>query len=139
MNQLLIVDDEEGIRDIWKGFHDFVEPVFRGQLQMDAANDIEMAEHKIASTKYDAIIMDLKFKGKGSDETITFIATKAESLPPIIVLTGDEDIFVRRRCMMFGAADFWTKRDAQERPDLFFKAVYNCYLARYGERTTTAA
>lgn len=130
MQRILLIDDEDGIRLVWKRFHDTAEPVFRGQLEMDVANDIEQGLSKMRNAKYDAVILDLKFMGVGTDDTITFIANNVERLPPIIVLTGDEDVFVRRRAMMAGASDFWTKSDAQDRPDLFFKAVYNQYLSR---------
>lgn len=141
MKKLLLIDDEEGIRTVWKRFHDIAEPVFRGELEMDVASDLAQGIEKIQAEKpgYDAIVLDLKFKGAGSDDTITWIAGNANSLPPIIIMTGDPDIFVRRRCMMFGAADFWLKSDAAERPDLFFKAVYNQYLKRYDTNRLNAA
>lgn len=138
MNRILLVDDEEGIRMVWKRFHDLAEPVFRGRLEMDVASDLEQGLAKIKATEYDVIILDLKFQGVGADQTISFIFERSHELPPIIVLTGDEDIYVRRRCITAGASDFWTKVDAQERPDLFFKAVYNCYLKRYASQAHAA-
>lgn len=136
MKKILLIDDEEGIRIVWKRFHDTAEPVFRGQLEMDVANDLEQGLARISGTDYDAVILDLKFMGEGVEDTITFIFDHAAKLPPIIVLTGDEDIYVRRRAMIAGASDFWTKTDAQERPDLFFKSVYNQYLKRYAGSPT---
>lgn len=133
MKRILLIDDEEGIRIVWRRFHDIAEPVFRGQLDMDVANDLNQGLAKMKVVEYDAIILDLKFLGEGADNTITFIVENHDHLPPIIVLTGDEDIFVRRRAMLAGASDFWTKNDAQERPDLFFKSIYNKYLGRLGE------
>lgn len=130
MNKLLLIDDEEGIRLVYKRFHDLLEPVFRGQLEMDVASDFEQGKHRIATTVYDAIICDLKFKGQGSEETTSWLFENADKLPPVIILTGDVDIWTRRRCMMAGAASFWIKMDAAEYPDLFFKDVFNRYLAR---------
>lgn len=129
MNRILLIDDEEGIRLIYKRFHDLVEPVFRGQLEMDVANDLAQGIVKIADTKYDAIILDLKFEGHGSDDTISWIFENASRLSPIVVLTGDTDIWTRRRCMMAGASSFWVKTDATTNPDLFFKDVFNRYLS----------
>lgn len=123
-----MVDDDEGIRELWGRFHEVTEPVFRGKLSMDVAPNLDGMREKMRVNKYDAIILDLKFVGQGADDTITFIAENEQQMPPIIVLTGDSDIHTRRRCMMFGAASFWLKDDAQQRPDLFFKDVYNCYL-----------
>lgn len=136
MKRILLIDDEEGIRITFKRLHDIAEPVFKGQLEMDVAVDLEQAKLKIATTEYDAIIADLKFQGHGADATITWIVENHETLPPIVVLTGDEDIYIRRRCMIGGAADFWIKLDAAARPDLFFKSLYNRYLARYESRSS---
>lgn len=133
-----MIDDEEGIQIVWKRLHDCAEVVFRGQLEMDVASDLVQGMTKIKKNGYDAVILDLTLDVSGAERTITFIAEHAEELPPIIVLTGLEDIQVRRRCMMFGASDFWTKTDAQERPDLFFKAVYNQYLRRYADSRTNS-
>lgn len=131
MKRILLVDDDEGIRVTWKRFHDFVEPVFRGQLEMEVAHDLEMMREKMKHNKYDVIILDLKFAGHGAEDTMSFIAENVDKFPPIVVLTGDSDIWVRRRCMMLGASSFWLKQDAVERPDLFFKDVYNRYLYKY--------
>lgn len=138
MKRILLIDDEEGIRIVYKRFHDITEPVFRGQLDMDTAPDLEQGIQKIKTTEYDIIILDLTFKGKGHDETTSWIAENSESLPPIIILTGDTDIWTRRRCIAAGASDFWIKVDAAEHPDLFFKAVYNRHLARYARNRLNA-
>lgn len=130
MNKILLIDDEEGIRLVYKRFHDLMEPVFRGQLEMDVANDLEQGKERLAVTPYDAIILDLKFQGHGGETTISWIFENSYAMPPIIVLTGDTDIWMRRRCMMAGAASFWIKMDAAEHPDLFFKDVFNRYLSR---------
>lgn len=101
---------------------------------METASSLAEGITKMDSEQYDVVITDLKFEGHGGEETISWLADNQGKLPPIIVLTGDDDIFIRRRCMMFGANDFWTKTDAQERPDLFFKSVYNRYLANYPDK-----
>lgn len=144
MKRILLIDDDEGIRELWKRFHDVAEPVFRGELAMDVANDlarglIKIEEAKIEKKPYDIVIIDLKFEGQGSDYTMGWIVDYKDKIPPIVVLTGDVDIWVRRKCMMFGAADFWNKDDAQQRPDLFFKSLYNRYLANYPETMKATA
>lgn len=144
MKRILLIDDDEGIRELWRRFHDVAEPVFRGELAMDVANDlakgmVKIEEAKLAKQPYDIVITDLKFEGRGSDYTMSWIVDNKDKLPPIVVLTGDVDIWVRRKCMMFGASDFWTKDDAQQRPDLFFKSLYNRYLANYPETMKATA
>lgn len=141
MRRLLLIDDEEGIRIMWKKLHDTAQPVFRGQLEMEIASNLEQGIERIEEAKakgdpFDVVITDLKFQGLGSDATVSWLAENQGKLPPIIVMTGDEDIWVRRRCMMFGANDFWLKLDAVDRPDLFFKSLYNRYLANYPDKET---
>lgn len=133
MKRILLIDDEEGIRSLWKRFHEVTEPVFRGLLEMDVAEDLEQGIERIGTGAYDAVILDLKFKGIGVDSTVNYIAehAKDDGIPPIIVLTGDDDIHMRSRCMTSGAASFWLKADAISRPDLFFKEVYNQFLRHY--------
>lgn len=134
MKRILLIDDDEGIQIVWKRFHELTEPVFRGQLEMDIASNLEQALAKIQGGAYDAVIQDLTIPPNPQERGVEWLAENAAHLPPIIVLTGDSDIFLRRRCMMLGAADFWLKDDAQSRPDLFFKAIYNEYLKRYSIR-----
>jgi len=139
MKRILLIDDEEGIRIVWKRFHDLAEPVFRGQLEMHVASDLEQGLERLKSGEYDIVILDLELGDSPQLQTISYIFEHAEELPPVIVLTGDEDIYVRRRCMIAGAADFWIKGDATENPDLLFKSIYNEYLKRYASRTDPAA
>ncbi len=138
MNRILLIDDEEGIRIVWKRFHDLVEPVFRGQLEMDVSSDLDQGIERMRERAYDIIILDLKFQGVGGDKTIDWIFTNSERMPPIVVLTGDTDIWTRRRCMMAGASSFWMKMDATDNPDLFFKDVFNRYLARLYDQSKEA-
>lgn len=137
MKRLLLVDDEEGIRTVWKRFHDVVEPVFRGQCDLDVAGSLEQGLARMKETEYDAVIFDLKLPPLDAEQVITFIVENANVLPVISVLTGDEDINIRRRCILAGAADFWLKHDANTRPDLFFKSLYNEYLKRQFREPTS--
>lgn len=136
MNRVLLIDDEEGIRLVWKKFHDVTEPVFRGQLDLDVATTLEQGLEKMDKTEYDALILDLTLPPLTPTEVIEFIQNNSVRLPIISVLTGDEDIYVRRRCMLAGSADFWLKSDAHRCPDLFFKSLYNEYLKRYVRNAT---
>jgi len=139
MERILLVDDEEGIRIVWKRFHDVVEPVFRGRLEMDVASTLAQGLERIKETEYDALILDLIVPPMGANDMIQWIYDHADEVKiPIVVLTGDSDVYTRRRCIMAGASDFWLKTDAQERPDLFFKSLYNRYLSTYARQPPTA-
>lgn len=131
MRRILLIDDEEGIRMAWGKWHDVQEETFRGQLSMETATSLIESEALIAKESFDVIILDLNLDIDGAEKSISWVANNHARLAPIVVLTGDEDIFIRRRCMMLGAAQFFTKTDAQAFPNLFFKILYNEYLKRY--------
>lgn len=139
MKRILLIDDEEGIRIVWKKWHDVMEPTFRGQCEMDTAKSLKEAKEMMAKNEYDALILDLTMPPDGQDGIMSWIAetTPDPKVAPIIILTGDEDIWVRRRCMLMGAAQFFTKSDAEKFPNLFFKVIYNEYLKRYGATRET--
>lgn len=134
MKRLLLIDDEDGIQEIWKRWHDVLEPTFQGECGLDTASDLETGLARLSGTKYDAVILDLSLPPKTPDEVISFIFERAAELPPIIVLTGDENVWTRRRCIMAGAAGFFTKHAANLVPNLFFKEIYNEYLKRYAAK-----
>lgn len=135
MKRIMLIDDEEGIRTVWKRFHDLTESVFRGQLEMHVAATLEQGEARLQGTEYDAVIVDLTLPPLAADQVISWIFEHAPILPPVFVLTADEHIETRNRCMLAGAEGFWLKLDAQERPDLFFKNIYNATRRRYVARS----
>lgn len=128
MKRILLIDDEAGIRETWSRLHGIMEPTFRGQCAMDTASDLAEGIQKVEQNHYDAIILDLHLPPIPSDGVVKFIESSHSKLPPIIVLTGDHNVWVRRQCIMAGAEDFWLKSDAMQFPNLFFKTVYNTYL-----------
>lgn len=128
MKRLLLIDDEAGIRETWGRFHEIMEPTFRGECEMDTASDLMEGVQKTESTHYDVVILDLHLPPLKNDAVVKFIESSHGKLPPIIVLTGDQNVWTRRQCMLAGAQDFWLKSDAMQFPNLFFKAVYNVYL-----------
>lgn len=131
MRKILLIDDEKGIRQVWSAFHDTMEATFRGS-SLETASDLGSGFVKISETSdYDAIILDLALPPLDKRDVIEFIHQNSGDLPPIIVLTGSEDIATRRQCIIAGAAGFWTKTDAMKFPNLFFKELYNEYLKRY--------
>jgi DNA-binding response OmpR family regulator len=97
---------------------------------MDTASDLDKGIELIAQNEYDAIIIDYHLPPLDGNMLEKWIRDNYQSLPPIVVLTGDHDVWIRRRCLMSGAEDFWLKVDAGNTPNQFFKAVYNAYLRR---------
>ena len=128
MKRILFIDDEPGQREVWQRFHETMDSTFRGMCEMRVASDLETGLHMLQKDDYDAVIMDYHLPSNGKLTVQEFLARYSRELPPIIVLTGDEDIYVRRECLRFGASGFFTKSDAMRFPNLFFKCVYNEYM-----------
>lgn len=139
MRRILLIEDDSGVRELWERFHGVMEPTFRGQCEMDLAIDLEQGKARIAGTKYDAIILDLTLPPLGKDEVLSWLFENTHELPPVIVLTGSEEVNIRMRSINAGAAQFFTKADAIQFPNLFFKILYNEYLKRIyaAPRTST--
>jgi len=138
MNRILLVDDDSGIHELWRRFHDVMEPTFRGTCALDCASSLPEAISRMETTKYDAIILDLALPPMGPEEVTHWIANNAERLPPIIVITGNTDPMMRQRCIASGACHYFTKEDAQSFPHLFFKILYDEYLKSYATKGKAA-
>ncbi len=138
MNRILLVDDEKGIRDLWsENFERVLEKTWRGTCELFFATSEEDAVSMLTLQEFDAIIWDLAMPPGGRQAGIDFIKKNHASLPPIIVMTGSEDIETRQECLSSGAAQFFTKIDASKFPNLFFKTIYNEWWKRtYGPKTS---
>jgi len=136
MKKLLLIDDDASVRELWKHWHDKMELTFRGKNPLETTTDLEKADALIAENEYDVIILDLGLPPGGYEETVKWIQrrSKEKDFPPIVVLTGNEDVMMRQKCIVAGAAHFFTKFDAQNFPNLFFKILYDVFLRYYGTK-----
>jgi DNA-binding response OmpR family regulator len=78
MKRILVVDDEEGIRQLYK------EELEDEGYEVELAERGEKALEKISKAKPDAIILDLKMPGMGGLEVLERIREQDKDLPVII-------------------------------------------------------
>ena len=78
MKRILVVDDEEGIRQLYK------EELEDEGYEVELAERGEEALEKISKAKPDAVILDLKMPGMGGLEVLERIRKQDKDLPVII-------------------------------------------------------
>ena len=78
MKRILVVDDEEGIRQLYK------EELEDEGYEVELAERGEEALEKISKAKPDAVILDLKMPGMGGLEVLERIREQDKDLPVII-------------------------------------------------------
>lgn len=98
--QILIVDDEEIIRD-------FVSEVLE-EYQIAHAVDGQDAIDKIPELLPDLIITDIKMPVLGGNEVIKF-SKRFDAKIPVIVITGYTSLDIANECVRMGADGFLSK------------------------------
>jgi two-component system response regulator (stage 0 sporulation protein F) len=78
MKRILVVDDEEGIRQLYK------EELEDEGYEVELAERGEEALEKISRAKPDAVILDLKMPGMGGLDVLEWIREQDKDLPVII-------------------------------------------------------
>jgi DNA-binding response OmpR family regulator len=78
MKRILVVDDEEGIRQLYK------EELEDEGYKVELAERGEEALEKISESKPDVVILDLKMPGMGGLEVLERIRERDKDLPVII-------------------------------------------------------
>jgi DNA-binding response OmpR family regulator len=78
MKRILVVDDEEGIRQLYQ------EELEEEGYKVELAERGEEALEKISKAKPDAVILDLKMPGMGGLEVLERIREQDKDLPVII-------------------------------------------------------
>ena len=96
--RILVVDDETSITDL------LVE--FLGEMQFDvvAAHSGREALERLGSETADAILLDLHMPGMDGMETLRQIRARGAH-PPILMITGNDDLAVAREALSLGAFD----------------------------------
>lgn len=102
MNRILIVDDEEIIRDFLKKFlssHNF---------NVDTAEDIDESLLLLKNYEYDCIILDIILPKKNGIYLIEKLR-ELEYFQPVILITGQPNIDSAKQAIKFNAYDYLTK------------------------------
>lgn len=99
---ILVVDDEEGIRELLaaslgeEGYTVFGEPGGEG------------AEQRIRTDSIDCVLLDLVLPGRGGMETLEALLTSEPELP-VVMMTGHASVETAVRAMRQGAFDYLVK------------------------------
>ncbi len=109
MNILLIEDNPADARLISETLKESHKVPFRLTLQ----NRLSDALASIASSSYDAVLLDLNLPDSQGLETVARITAAAPHLP-VIVLTGFEDEFTGEKAVEMGAQDYLVKGRVSE-------------------------
>lgn len=100
--RLLYADDEESLRTLVKthlsleGFD--VETVCDGQEAMDA----------LQKREFDLVLLDLRMPKTDGFAVLQFLKHR-NNQPPVIILTGVDDVSIASECVKLGAADYLIK------------------------------
>lgn len=132
--QILLVEDEKEFSGLIREMRKTVDALFLGDAELVVLQTLEMMKHVLTTGQVILVIMDLTLPDSPQEQTINFIAKEAHVMPiPVMVLTGDERLEIRRQCMFSGAAGFALKKHVIESPNSFFAYAYNTYLIGLGK------
>jgi len=100
--RILIVDDEERVRDILLHY------LQNGELDCEASHDALDAWHKLRNRHYSLVISDIVMPGMSGIELLS-LAKETNPEIAFIMVTGFMDIHVAVDSLRIGASDFITK------------------------------
>lgn len=101
-NHILVVDDEEDVRDLLSRF------LTRRGYEVDTAADGEAALEAVAQEKPDIVLLDIKLPKLSGLDVLERLRDEASDVA-IITMSGVADENTARRSLELGAADFVTK------------------------------
>ena len=98
LNHILVVDDDNRIRNLLKEYLD------DNNFLVSTAKDSNEAKTKLGHFKFDLIVLDVMMPGQNGYELTKEI--KAKDSPPIILLTARGEVENRIKGLEFGADDY---------------------------------
>lgn len=130
LNRILVVDDEEDIRNVVPRLLSQSYKRLPSRVEFDVASSLKQMHEKLAAEVFDVAILDLVLPPDGKPSTMREIPALSKRLA-VVVLTGDVTEDTRDRCLLTGAADFMLKEDAIRRPELLLEKCYNAAVRRH--------
>ncbi|HTY01470.1 MAG TPA: response regulator [Bacteroidota bacterium] len=100
--RLLYADDEDSLRELVRS-HLSLEG-----FDVETARDGKEAVEAIDKQKFDLILLDLRMPKMDGFAVLQYLA-KLQNPPPVIMLTGVDDVAIASQCIKMGAADYLTK------------------------------
>jgi DNA-binding NtrC family response regulator len=101
MPRVLVVDDEFGVRESLR-------MLLKNDCEVVTANGVDEGLRAIADAPPDLVLLDLVMPGRSGFDLLTAVA-KADSPPPVVILTATKTIATAVEAMKHGAADYVTK------------------------------
>jgi len=114
---ILVVDDDDGIRDLIKQY------LTENNFLITTANSAEDAKKKVSIIKFDLIILDIMMSGKTGLEFT--IENKENINTPIILLTAKGEASERIEGLEIGADDYLSKPFEPKELDLRIRNILN--------------
>lgn len=126
-HRILFVEDEVLYSDIIIDLRKKVSAIFCGDSELIVLRELGMAKHVLATNHILLVILDLGLPDSLQPDTITWVSEVHQQWP-IYVVTGDERMETRDKCLLAGAAGFAIKKHVLESPNFFFAGLYNSYV-----------
>ena len=101
LNHILVVDDDDRIRNLLKEYLD------ENNFLVSTAQNSEEAKIKLGHFKFDLIVLDVMMPGQNGYELTKEI--KGKNCPPIILLTAKGEVENRIKGLELGADDYIVK------------------------------
>jgi two-component system cell cycle response regulator len=103
-SRILIVDDDEALRSY------LVKSLQSEGYEAEGADNIDSAKAKLYENKYDLIILDLRMHPQTGYDLFNFLKEDPTlKWLPLIVLSSENDLNEKVRCLHLGADDYMTK------------------------------
>jgi two-component system cell cycle response regulator len=103
-SRILIVDDDEALRSY------LVKSLQSDGYEVDGVHNIDYAKAKLYQNKYDLITLDLRMHPQSGYDLFYFLKEDPTlKWLPLIVLSGENDLQDKVRCLQLGADDYVTK------------------------------
>jgi len=122
---ICFVEDDILFAEVIKRFYAELPLLVGVELELIVLQTMGMLKHVLDTGNVALIIMDLTLSDSPQSQTVEMIFQKAHEMPPIMVLSGDERIEIRDKCLMAGVAGFVLKKHAVASPHYFFADCYN--------------
>lgn len=127
-NHIVICEDEPNFAGILKQFYEDIPKLFKEDTDLIVVQTLAMMERVISTNHISLIVLDLALPDSPQAKTIEWVVRLGKTSPAIMVMTGDERIEVRDKCLLAGAAGFALKQHIVASPNFFFAECYNLHL-----------
>jgi len=128
--RIIFVEDEKDFTEVVRRLQATVDKKLFGDTELLILQSLAMLKHVLETSEALMIILDLTLPDSSNEHTMEVLAREHHLWPPVFVLTGDERLETRDKCLSYGAVGFAIKRQVLESPNFFFSYLYNEHVKR---------